>query len=84
VLLNMLIPGVCPVHTTEAPIPDAGEGSAEAIDTAVVAQQKANETKRSYVKEDYWTSFTSLEVPWRQNLYRQSGVFLNETHVSES
>jgi hypothetical protein len=81
----MLVPGVCPVHTTKRlPLADAGEGSAEAIGTAVVAQQDANGTKRSYVVEDFWTSSTSLEVPWRQNLYRQSGVFLNETHVSES
>jgi hypothetical protein len=76
----MLSPGVCPAHTTRA---DAKERSAEPSGVAAVTSQKGTGTQRSYVKEDYWSPFTSLEVPWRENLHRESAVLLKNTYVTD-
>jgi hypothetical protein len=81
VLLNVLAPGVCPAHTTRA---DAGERSAQLVGVAAVTPLGANGTQRSYIKEDYWSPLTSLEVRWREKLHRESAVLLKDRYVTES
>jgi hypothetical protein len=73
VLLNMICPGECPLRR-KATAPAAEEQSQLSEGIGVGTVENTDGTPVVYKPEDYWASDTTALVPWKENLYRQSGI----------
>lgn len=64
----MICPGECPLRRK------AEEQSQEGEDIGVEMVENIDGAPIVYKPEDYWASDTTALVPWKENLYRQSGI----------
>lgn len=72
----MICPGECPLRR-KAKTLEAEEQSQVSGDIGVGTVENTD-APALYKPEDYWASDTTAIVPWKENLYRQSGIHYRE------